>query len=327
MQGLLPYIIRRLLWAPVLLFVVSLVTFALGRYGPGDPIAVLQAQRLDPEVAESIREQRGLDEPFFQQYLTYMSNFLRGDLGESFSIYRGIPVEDIIFPRMWVSLQYSVLVLTITYAIGIPVGIFTALKQGTWLDPFVIGGFLFIASIPVLVMIPVLQWLFALQLGWLPSGGWQTHEIGGVEFGIFDIRIILPVIALTLPGLGGVARLMRISTLEVLGEDFVRTARAKGLHEITVASRHVARNSLLPLVTIMGYELAALMGGAIFTETLLGIPGMGQLTFQAITSQDYDVVMALVLIGAGAFVVAMLLVDIAYTFVDPRVRYRPGESP
>ncbi|MFQ5879707.1 MAG: ABC transporter permease [Dehalococcoidia bacterium] len=325
MQGVLPYITRRLLWAPVVLFLVSLVTFALGRFGPGDPVRILQSQRLDPEVAESIRRERGLDKPFFEQYGRYVWNVFQGDLGESFNIYRGIPVKDIIFPKMWVSFQYSFVVLIITYFIGIPVGIFTALRQGTWLDPFVIGMFLFFASIPVLISVPILQWIFALKLGWLPSGGWAIREIGGVEIGILDKRIIMPIIALSLPGVAGLARIMRASTLEVLGEDYVRTARAKGLHEFTVTSRHVARNSLLPLVTIIGYELLALMGGGIITETLLGIPGIGRLAFDSITSRDFDILMALVLLGAVAFVVAMVIVDIAYTFVDPRVRYQRRE--
>lgn len=326
MQGVLPYVVRRLLWAPVVLLAVSLVTFALGRYGPGDPIRILQQQRLSPQVAESIRRERGLDKPFVEQYRRYVWNVFHGDLGESFTIYRGVPVKDVIFPKMWISFQYSLIVVIITYLIGIPIGMLTALRQGSWLDPFVMGFFLFLAAIPVLISIPVLQWAFALKLGWLPSGGWQVKEIAGVELGIFDKRILMPIIALSLPGVAGVARIMRSTTLEVLGEDYVRTARSKGLAELTVVSRHVARNSMLPLVTIVGYELAALMGGGIFTETLLGIPGIGRLAFESITSRDFDILMALVLLGAAAFVVAMVLVDIAYTFVDPRVRYERREA-
>jgi len=319
MQGILPFVVRRLMWAPFVLLAVSLATFALGRFGPGDPVETLQGQYHNPEVVERIRHERGLDDPFFVQYGNYMWDVLHGDLGTSFT-YLGVPVEDIIFDKMWVTIQYNLVALVIIFAVGIPVGIWAALRQGTWQDPLAIGVFLFFRSVPVLVVIPILQFIFALKLGWLPSSGWVERDILGMKIGIFDKRVIMPILALSLPGIAGVARLMRAQTLEVLDADFVRTARAKGLREVVVISRHVARNALLPMTTIVGFALVGLLGGSLFVETLFGIPGIGQFIWKAVFNQDYDVIMAGTLITATAFIVANLLTDITYGFIDPRVR-------
>ena len=321
MQGLASYVVQRLLWAPFILLAVSLVTFALGRFGPGDPIEILQGQYRDPEVRARIAEERGYNDNFFVQYGRYMKGVFQGDLGTSLT-YRGLPVDDVIFPRLWVTVQYNFVALVIIFAVGIPVGIWAALKQGTWLDPLAIGFFLFFASIPAVITIPILQWLFALKLGWLPSGGWEVREFfgGRLELGILDKRIILPMLVLTLPGIAGVARYMRAQVLEVLDQDYVRTARAKGLREFTVVSRHIARNALLPIWTIMGFAMVGLLGGSIFLETLLGIPGIGSYAFEAVFNRDYDSIMALVLLTSTAFVVANLLVDLTYGFIDPRIR-------
>ncbi|MFQ5880533.1 MAG: ABC transporter permease, partial [Dehalococcoidia bacterium] len=209
MQGVLPYIIRRLAWAPLILLVVSLVTFALGRFGPGDPVRILAGQYPDPEVIERIREEKGLDDPFFVQYGRYMWGVFQGDFGESFK-YQGQPIKDVVFPRLWVTFQYNLVAFILIFAIGIPAGIWAALRQGTWQDPFTIGVFLLFASIPVLIMVPVLQFIFALKLRWLPTGGWEVREFFGfLELGLFSKTAIIPTIALTLPGVAGVARLMR----------------------------------------------------------------------------------------------------------------------
>ena len=323
MQGLASYIIRRLAWAPVILLVVSLATFALGRFGPGDPIQILQGQYRDPEVRERIAEERGYNDNFFVQYWRYVEAFAKGDMGTSLT-YRGLPVKDVIFPRLWVTIQYNFVALALIFGIGIPAGIWAALRQGTWMDPFTISFFLFFASVPVLVSIPIMQWLFALKLGWLPSGGWEVRDYFGVEIGVLNKRAILPVIVLTLPGVAGVARYMRAQVLEVLDQDFVRTARAKGLAEFTVVSRHIARNALLPLATIMGFALVSLLSGSIFLETLLGIPGIGSYAFEAVFNRDYDSIMAIVLMVSAAFIAANLVVDITYAFIDPRIRLGGG---
>jgi ABC-type dipeptide/oligopeptide/nickel transport system permease component len=317
------YILRRLLLAPLILLAVSIVTFALGRFAPGDYVEIQAGSRARPETIERIREDRGLNDPVYEQYIRYIGNFAQGDLGKSV-IYRGVDVQDVIFPRLWVTVQYNAIVLVLTFAIGIPVGTWAALKRGTWLDPLAIGAFLVLASVPVVVSIPLLQWLLAMKLGWLPTSGWTEHDIVGIKLGIFSDQIILPVLILTLPSVAGVARYMRAQVLEVLDQDFVRTARSKGLQEFVVVSRHVVRNAMLPIVTILGFELAGLLGGSIFLETLLGIPGIGNYAFESIGSRDYDSIMAIVLVGATAFILANLLVDIAYGFIDPRIRLAGG---
>ena len=319
MQGLASYIIQRLLWAPVILLAISMVTFALGRFAPGDYVRVQAGARANPETIERIRHERGLDDPVYEQYGRYLVNVLQGDFGQSV-IYRGVDVEDVILPKLWVTVQYNFLVLILTFAVGLPVGTWAALKRGTWSDPFAIGVFLLFASVPVLVTIPVLQWLLAVKLDWLPTTGWRVHEFYGIELGLFSKQIVLPVLILTLPSIAGVARYMRAQVIDVLDQDFVRTARAKGLEEFAVVGRHVVRNALLPIATIMAFELAGLLGGSIFVETLLGIPGIGAYAFESIGSRDYDSIMAIVLIGAAAFIAANLLVDIAYAFIDPRIR-------
>lgn len=326
MQGLLAYVIRRLLWAPVILLLVSFFAFMITRFGPGDPVTVLAGQHSNEETIERIREERGLDEPFYTQYYIYMRDLItEGDFGESVSIYRGVGVWEIVWPRMLVSIQPGLVALIIAFSLGTTVGIYAALRQGTWTDPLAISTFLFFQSIPVLVTLPLLVLVFVVKLGWLPATGWggPSVDVGPQEIslGIFSAHIILPALVLSLPGVAGIARLVRATTLSVLGEDYVRTARAKGLREITVVSRHVARNSLLPLVTIVGLSLITLLEGAFFTETILGIPGIGLLGFEAAQSRDYDIILAIVLILAFAFVMANILIDIAYTFIDPRIRY------
>jgi len=326
MQGLLPYVVRRLLWAPVILLAVSFITFAVTRFGPGDPLRVAMGQFTDPEALARVRHEKGLDKPFFEQYGIYLNNLAHGDLGESFE-YRNTPVSEIIFRRMWVSAQLGFVALVIIFGIGIPVGLYAALRQGSWTDPLSISIFLFFQSIPVLITVPIALLVFVLKLHWLPTGGWECSVNAGFLpdplncIGIFDKRIIIPALALSLPGIAGVARLTRATTLGVLGEDYVRTARAKGLREFTVISRHVARNALLPLITVIGISLVALLEGAFFAETLLGIPGVGRLAFDSVKGRDYDVIMALTLIVAVAFVLINIVIDIAYTIIDPRVRY------
>jgi peptide/nickel transport system permease protein len=330
MEGMLGYILRRLLWAPLILLAVSFILFTITRFGPGDPYTVVAGQLRDPEAIARVRSEKGLDKPVLEQYGIYLKNVLQGDLGESVSIYRGVAVWDIIWPRVLVSAQMGVVALVIAFALGIPVGIYAALRQGTWVDPLSISTFLLFQSIPALVAVPFLLLIFALKLDWLPAGGWggPSVEIAGhsVAIGILSRHIVIPALALSLPSVAGIARLTRATTLAVLGEDYVRAARAKGLSEFTVVRRHVARNALLPLVTVIGLSLVALVEGAFFTETILGIPGIGRLAFDSVTSRDYDIILALALIVATAFVLANILIDIAYTFIDPRIRYERREA-
>lgn len=314
MTGAFPFIVRRLIAAIPVLFAVSLAAFIIGRYAPGDPVTVRAGPRASDEQIERIRDNLGLDDPILVQYARYMGNLLRGDLGESYQR-PGFTVWEIMRPKMWVSFQLNILPFFLVYLVGIPLGIYMALKRGHWQDPTTTVSLIFLAAIPTFVMVPFLQWLFALKLGWLPVGGWD---------GIFSTRIILPTIVLTIPGFAGIARLTRISILQILGEDFIRTARAKGMPEWTVVGRHTLRNALLPLTNGVVIGLIYLWTGTLFVELLFGIPGLGREAFASIGSRDYDLIMAFVLISAAAFVIANIILDIVYTIIDPRIRTTGG---
>lgn len=323
-----PYVIRRLLWLPVTLLIVSFFTFAIARFGPGDPVTIAAGQFSDPEVLEQVRKERGLDGTVVEQYMRWLGDAVRGDFGESF-LQQGFSVSELIFPKMWISAQLGFLSLLIVFVVGVPLGLLTARLNRTWVDPFVVSNLLFMQAIPILVVIPPLQWLFAIQFDILPVGGWggliDIWWIADViAVPIPDPHLYIPLFALSLPGFAGVARLVRITALEVEDEDYVRAARAKGLSESTVQFRHVLPNSLLPLVTVVGFALSGILSGALFTETLLGIPGIGRFLFEAAVSRDYDVILASTVILAAVFVIMNLLAEIAYTMIDPRVRL--GES-
>ncbi len=305
------YIIRRLAWTPILLLIVALITFLLGTYGPGDPVEILQGQYNNPEVVERIREKRGLDRNVFVQYGVYVKNVLQGDLGESFK-YRDRTVAELIGKRIWVSAQLGLAASIISLALGIPLGLYTAMKQGTWIDVTTVSITLFFMSLPVFITAPVLLLTFGLWMGILPIQGWG---------GFFDTRVVMPALVLGIPGVAVMTRLTRASTLDVLSQDYVRTARAKGLGEFLVRRRHILRNSLIPVFTVVGLSLATLVEGSFITEAYFGIPGIGSLAIESFFSRDYPIITALVLIIAAAFVVANLIVDIGYRFLDPRIRY------
>ena len=306
------YILRRLLWLPVLLLFVSLVTFSLGRFAPGDPVRVMLGNRYDEEVAARLREELGLDRPFHVQYSDYMWGFVRGDFGDSLR-YIGQPVRDLILPKMWVSAQLAFGAMAISVGLGLPLGFFIAHKQGNWVDPSVVTLTLVLMSVPIMVSVPALLWTMCLRLDMVPCSGWN---------GFFDLRIIVPALTMGVPGVAGLTRLMRASTLDVLGQDFIRTAHAKGLSAMTVHTRHVLRNAMIPIVTVLAFSLAGLIGGAFVTETIMGIPGIGRFAVDSIFNRDYPVIMAITLLGASAFVLANLMADVAYAFIDPRIRYR-----
>jgi peptide/nickel transport system permease protein len=304
------YIARRLLWTPVLLLIVSFITFALGQFGPGDPVQILLGQYSDPETVQRIRHERGLDDNIAVQYARYINGVLHGDFGESFQ-YRGRSVGELIAQRIPVSAQLNLAALIISVGIGIPVGMFAALKQGTVWDTSAVATTLVGQSLPVFLTAPVLLMVFALKLGVLPTHGWG---------GFFDTRIIMPALVLGIPGVAIVARLTRASALDVVNQDYIRTARAKGLPERIIRARHILRNALIPVVTNLGFSLAGLASGSFIVELFFGIPGVGLLSIQALFARDYPIIMAITLIGTTLFVMANLVVDLVYPVLDPRIR-------
>ena len=309
-----PYILRRLLWLPVILLVVSFVTFVMGRYGPGDPVQVLMGSKYDPAAAERLREQLGLNDNIIVQYGRYLGNVVQGDFGESYK-YRGRTVAELLRAKMWVSAQLNIAALALSVGLGVPIGLFAALRQGSWWDTAAVAMTLFWQSIPVFLTAPLLLIIFALELDVLP-----THGFGG----LFDARIILPALAMGIPGVAILTRLTRASALEVIGQDYVRTAHAKGLPEMTVRYRHILRNALIPVVTSLGFALAGIAFTSFVVERFFGIPGVGNLLIEAIFARDFPVVNGVVLIGTAMFIMANLLVDLIYPVLDPRIRLEAG---
>lgn len=308
------YITRRLLWLPFLLLATSFVTFTLGRFGPGDPVQVILGARYDPdsEVTRNLREQFGLDKPFIVQYRDYMWGVVRhGDFGESYR-FRGREVRSLLISKIWVSLQVNVAAMIVSLGIGLPLGFWIAHRQGDWQDPTTVAIALILMSIPIMVSIPAVLWVLCLQTDLVPCSGWG---------GFWSTKMIVPAVTMGIPGVAGFARFMRASTLDVMGQDFIRTAHAKGLSSFTVDYRHVFKNSMIPIVTILAFALAGMLSTSFITERILGIPGVGNFAIESIFNRDYPVIMAIVLLGAGVFVIANLIADIAYSIIDPRIRY------
>ena len=304
------YITRRLLWLTILLLMVSAVTFVLGTYGPGDPVRVMLGTKYDEETADRLRSSLGLDRPVIVQYVDYGSGAVRGDFGESLR-YRGRSVGTLLASKMWVSFQVNLAAMLVSLLVGLPLGFWIAHRQGTWMDPAAVSFTLILMSIPIMVSIPIVLWGLCLKLSLVPCSGWG---------GFFDLRIVVPAITMGVPGIAGLARLMRASTLDVFGQDFVRTAKAKGLSESRIDVRHVLRNAIIPIVTILSFSLAGMLTTGFITERLLGIPGVGDFAIQSIFNRDYPVIMAFTIILSTAFVIANLLADIAYSIIDPRIR-------
>ncbi|HEX9019353.1 MAG TPA: ABC transporter permease [Anaerolineaceae bacterium] len=294
------------------LFSVTFLTFIASFLAPGDPILIMMGGRQDPTRYAFLRHLYGLDLPWYQQYVTYVSHLVMGNLGYSFK-YPGRPVWDLIANGVPVSLQLGGLALSLSVIIGVPAGVLAALWQNTWRDTAIMAIMLALYSIPSFVIIPIL-WavdlaLYNAHLPSLPVAGWGKPQ-----------QVILPVLVLAAANVGFIARLMRNSMLEVLRQDFVRTARAKGLPEGRVIRRHVLRNALLPLLTVLGPSTAFLVTGAFVVENLFAIPGVGYLAVQSIGQRDYPVIQATTILLALAVVIMNLVTDLAYTVVDPRVR-------
>ena len=304
-------IIRRLFWLPFLLIILTIITLALAYYGPGDPVQVMLGPRAPKEAADALRQQLGLNDPFPVYVVKYISKALQGDLGESYK-YRGQPVGPLIWERLGVSAQLNVAALLIGTAIGIFLGTIAGLFRNSWVDYGIISTVVLLDSIPTFAITLPLLYLVAVRWRLLPPGGWQ---------GLLDVRAILPIAILSLGPMTVFARQTRANLLEVIGQDYIRTARSKGLPETMVITTHALRNSLIPLTTLFGLALGgSLIGGSFFMETLLGIPGIGRLAFETFLARDYPVITALVILTAATIAVANLVVDVAYAYIDPRIR-------
>ena len=306
---------RMLALAPVLL-VVAVMVFLIARFTPGDPIRVLLGEDARPEQVQALRKLHGLDAPLPVQFGLWISRALRGDLGRS--LYNRMPVTRMIWQHVGPTVMLSLLALTVALAIGIPIGIASAVYRNSWLDQASLTLVMLGAAVPSFWLGLTLIVVFAVNLGWLPSSGFRPPDEGLWR----SLRhLILPAFALGVPNSALIIRFVRGSLLDVIATDYVRTARAKGLAERGVIFRHALRNALVPILTVVGLTFAALMGGAVVTETVFSIPGIGQLVVQSVLRRDYPVIQGVTLIVAASYVLINLLVDVLYLVVDPRVKY------
>jgi peptide/nickel transport system permease protein len=309
-------IVSRLLSALPILVIVSLITFAMIHLIPGDPAAAIAGLSATPEQIANIRHDLGLDEPLLTQLLRWYANLLHGDLGRSLLL--GQPVVEATMFRLPVTIALSLYALVITLVIGLVTGVLAALRQNTWVDQAAMMFAMIGISLPNFYLGLLMIILFAVDLGWLPSGGYvalSDDPLGWLA------TSTMPAISLALLLAGLLARITRSTMLEVLRQDYIRTARAKGLPRRLVVVKHALSNALIPIVTVIGIIVSLLISGAVVTETLFSIPGVGQLLTQAVLNRDYPMVQGGLLIVTALLVLVNIGVDVIYAFLDPRVRY------
>ncbi len=322
---MIPFIIRRLLWMVVLLLVISFLTFVIFYTLPAaDPAALRAGRQPTPELIASIKHSLGLDRPWYIQYLKYLDRLVfHFDFG--FSYQNQISVKSQIFDRLPATLALSVGAAAVWLLVGIPVGIISAIKRGTWMDRAAMGSALVAISAPVYWLGLVSLYLFSKDLGKFPlfEGQGAYPQSGNIftDPGQVIPALIMPWCVLAASFAAVYARFLRGNLLETMSEDYIRTARAKGLREPRVVFKHGVRSAITPIVTILGLDLGILLGGAILTETVFNIPGVGRLAYDAIQKSDLNTVQGTVLMGAFFIILLNLIVDIVYAFLDPRVRY------
>ena len=310
------YIVRRILATIPVMAVVALFVFSLLYIAPGDPAAVIAGDQATPDDVERIRQNLGLDRPFLVRFGEWVWRILRGDLGVS--IFTNLPVSTMIAQRVQPTLSLMVLTLILAVVIAVPMGVLAAWKQGTLLDRAVMGFAVLGFSVPVFVVGYLLAYVFALELDWLPVQGYTPFDQG---FFPWLENLILPAVALGGVYIALIARITRATMLEVLQQDYIRTARAKGAGQANILFLHALKNAAVPIVTVIGIGVALLIGGAVVTESVFAIPGLGRLTVDAILRRDYPVIQGVILLFSFVYVLVNLAIDILYTFLDPRIRY------
>ena len=305
---MVPYILRRIVMLIPVLFGVTLVSFSLLHLVPGDPAEVLGGQEASKADIDRIRKEYGLDQPLVVQYAHFVGNAVRGDLG--ISIQSRHPVRELLLQRLAFTLQLSLASVLVAAALGLLAGIISSTRQYSFFDTASMLGALFGISMPIFWLGLLLILVFAAKLQWLPSGG-----TGSIR------HLILPAIALGSASAAVIARMTRASMLEVTRQDYIRTARATGYQERVVIFRHALKNAMIPVLTVFGLEFGSMLGGAVLTETVFSLPGIGRLLVEGIFARDYPVVQGAMILVASTFVLVNLLTDVAYAFFDPRIRY------
>ena len=313
---MIAFIAKRMVATIPVMGVVALFVFLMLRLSPGDPAAVIAGDYASPGDVERIREALGLNEPIVVQFGIWIWTLMRGDLG--ISIFTDLPVTHLIRQRVEPTIMLSLTTIVFSILVAVPMGVVAAWKSNTWIDRgfmiFAVAGF----SIPVFVLGYMLIWQFSLELKWLPVQGYTSPFEG---LGRFFWHITLPTITLSMIYIALIARITRASVLDVLEEDYIRTARAKGQTETKVLIGHALRNAAVPIVTVIGLGVALLIGGVVITESVYNVPGLGRLVVDAILKRDYPIIQGLILMFSLVYIVVNLVIDIAYTLLDPRIRY------
>jgi peptide/nickel transport system permease protein len=310
------YVARRILATIPVMAVVALFVFSLLYIAPGDPAAVIAGDQATPDDVERIRQSLGLDRPFLIRFGEWAWQILHGDLGTS--IFTNLPVTTMIAQRFEPTLSLMVITLIFAVGVAVPIGVLAAWKAGTFIDRLIMAFAVFGFSVPVFVIAYLLAYLFALELEWLPVQGYTPLSEGLWPW--FQ-NLILPAIALGCVYIALIARVTRAAMLEVLQQDYVRTARAKGIGQGGILFLHALKNAAVPIVTVIGIGIALLIGGAVVTESVFAIPGLGRLTVDAILRRDYPLIQGLVLLFSFVYVLVNLMIDLSYTLLDPRIRY------
>jgi peptide/nickel transport system permease protein len=313
---MLAYTLRRILASVPVMVTVAVFVFLLLRLTPGDPAAIIAGDMATPEQLEKIRAALGLDKPIVVQFLSWFWLLLQGDLGVS--LISNTPVTAMIGKHIEPTVSLALVTIVLSVLIAVPLGVIAAWRHGTWIDYAVMTISVVGFSVPVFVIGYLLIQVFAIDLKWFPVQGFRSITKG---LGPFVERAVLPALTLASIYIALIARMTRASVLEVLGEDYVRTARAKGLKENTVLFRHALRNAAVPVLTIIGTGFALLISGVVVTESVFNIPGIGRLTVDAILARDYPVIQGMILLTSSIYVLINLIIDLSYSFFDPRIRY------
>ncbi len=301
------YIVKRILTTIPVLIGVMLVIFIMLSVIPGDPVTVMMKEHVKPELIEKLKESKGLDDPALVRFFRYLWDALHGDLGVSYKLNRN--VTDLIMDAFPHTVKLTVFAALVAWVIGIPAGIFSAIKKNTIIDRLFMSGSLIGVSMPVFWAALLLQYIFAFKLGWVPVSGYRTLS-----------HMILPAIVLGWSSAGTIARLTRSNLLEIMCNDYIRTARAKGLRERAVVVKHALKNAMLPVVTVMAIQVASLLSGAVITETIFGIPGVGRLAVDAIGNRDMPLLQGTVLFTTVLIILGNLVADLLYSVLDPKIR-------
>ncbi len=313
---MLAYIFRRLLATLPVMGIVAIVVFAILRLTPGDPAAIIAGDEATSEQLEIIRQNLGLDQPIYLQFFIWVARLLQGDLGVS--LLSGTSVAGMIVNRIGPSLALGLATIVVTVIVAIPLGVIAAWRRGKLLDRVVMTFSVFGFSVPSFVISYLLIYFFAIQLDWLPVQGYKPMAAG---LWPFVQRLILPTMALSAVYIALIARITRSSVVEVMGEDYIRTARAKGVKEKAVLMHHALRNAAVPIVTIIGIGIASLISGVVVTESVFNLPGLGRLVVEAVLARDYPVIQGLIILFSFTYILINLLIDVLYTVFDPRIRY------